>query len=118
MKKIYHLPNCDTCRKIIVQLNKAGDFELQNIKDKNISAEELDALAEKAGSYEALFSRKAMKYRSLGLHDRQLTETEYRDFILEEYTFVKRPFIIIDDEIFIGNAKETLEAARTKLSQI
>lgn len=115
MKKIYHLPNCDTCRKIIVQLNKEGDFELQNIKEKNISAEELDALAAKVGTYEALFSRKAMKYRSLGLHDKQLTEAEYRELILDEYTFVKRPFIIIEDDVFIGNAKEIIEAAKNRL---
>jgi len=35
--------------------------------------------------------------------------------MLDEYTFLKRPFILIDGVAFIGNAKKTIEAAKTKL---
>ena len=68
-------------------------------------------LKEKVGSYEALFSRKAMKYRSMGLHEKELTEADYRKLMLEEYTFLKRPFMINGDEVFIGNTKAVVEAA-------
>jgi arsenate reductase (glutaredoxin) len=115
MKKIFHLSNCSTCKKIIVELNNGEGFELQNIKEKNIDADTLDALAAKMGSYEALFSRKAMKFRQLGLHEQQLTEQDYRRLMLEEYTFLKRPFVLIGDEAFIGNAKSTVEAAKSKI---
>ncbi len=118
MKKIYHLSNCGTCQKIIAELDGGKGFELQNIKEQNISAENLDVLAEKVGSYEALFSRKAMKYRQLGLHEKQLSEQEYRQWILDEYTFLKRPFILIDEELFIGNTKATVQAAKDKLSNL
>ena len=115
MKKIYHLSSCNTCQKIIKELNESGDFELQNIKESNISAAVLDEAAAKLGSYEALFSRKAMKYRSLGLHEKQLSEQDYRQLILEEYTFLKRPVVFIGDDVFAGNAKATVEAAKSKL---
>jgi arsenate reductase (glutaredoxin) len=115
MKKIYHLSNCNTCQKIIAELNKGEDFELQNIKIENISAEVLDQAAAKLDSYEALFSRKAMKYRQLGLHEKQLSEQDYRQLILEEYTFLKRPVVFIGDDVFAGNAKATVEAAKHKL---
>jgi arsenate reductase (glutaredoxin) len=115
MKKIYHLSSCNTCQKIIAELNKGEGFELQNIKVENISAEVLDEAAAKLGSYEALFSRKAMKYRQLGLHEKQLSEQDYRQLILEEYTFLKRPVIFIENDIFAGNAKATVEAAKAKL---
>jgi arsenate reductase len=111
MKKIYHLSTCNTCQKIIAALDGGKGFELQDIKVKNISAKELDAIKEKVGSYEALFSKRAMKYRSMGLDKMELSEKDYRKYMLEEYTFLKRPFILIGDEVFIGNAKKTVGAA-------
>lgn len=116
MKKIYHLESCSTCKRIIKELNNGKGFELQNIKAEKITAAQLDELAKMAGSYEALFSRRAMKYRELGLQDKTLDEKDYRKLILEEYTFLKRPVIIIGDDIFIGNAKKTIEAAKQLLN--
>ena len=78
---------------------------------RNIDAETLDFIKEKVGSYEALFSKRAMKFRSRGLNNMDLSDKDYRGLILEEYTFLKRPFIINDDEVFIGNAKKTVEQA-------
>lgn len=68
-----------------------------------------------AGSYEALFSRRAMKYRSMGLDKQDLSEQDYRRLILEEYTFLKRPVILIDSEIYVGNSKKVVAAAKSKL---
>ena len=116
MNKIYHLANCTTCQRIIKELNNGKGFELQNIKEENISAKQLDSLANKVGSYEAMFSKRAMKYRAMGLHEKTLTEKDYRKLILEEYTFLKRPVIIINDEIFVGNTKKVVAAAVEKLN--
>ena len=66
MKKIYHLKSCSTNVRILKELNLEG-VELQNIKEENIDELTLNFLKEKVGSYEALFSKKAMKFRSLGL---------------------------------------------------
>lgn len=114
MKKIYHLSNCKTCQKVIAELNNGEGFVLQDIKSEKITAEQLEEMRAMAGSYEALFSRKAMKYRSMGLHQRQLTEDDYRQLILEEYTFLKRPVVIIEDELFAGSTKDTLTATKVK----
>ncbi len=65
-----------------------------------------------AGSYEALFSRIAMKYRLWGLNEKKLTENDYRELILKEYTFLKRPVIIVEDKIFIGNSAKNVAAAK------
>ncbi|MEJ6583535.1 MAG: ArsC/Spx/MgsR family protein [Crocinitomicaceae bacterium] len=111
MKKIFHLKSCSTNQKILKELNIDG-VELQNIKEQNIDAKTLDFLKEKVGSYEALFSKKAMKYRSMGLNEKSLSESDYKKYMLEEYTFLKRPFMINDDEVFIGNSKDVVEAAK------
>jgi len=111
MKKIYYLKSCSTNQRILKQMNLSEDVILQNIKEENIDEATLDQLKERVGSYEALFSKKAMKYRALGLHNMDLAEADYKRFMLDEYTFLKRPFIINEDEIFIGNSKSVISAA-------
>jgi arsenate reductase len=105
MKKIYYLPNCGTCKRILSELKIKPSDALRDIKDESIKPTELDEMAKLAGSYEALFSRVAMKYRSLGLDKLKLNEKDYRNYILEEYTFLKRPTVIVNDKIFIGSSK-------------
>lgn len=111
MKKIYHLSTCDTCKRIIKAINPNEEVELQDIKSVNIDERTLDKIKDKVGSYEALFSRRAQKFRLMGLHEKELTENDYRSLILSEYTFLKRPFIIHNEDVFIGNSKETIEKA-------
>jgi len=111
MKKIFHLKTCSTNQRILREINPGSDTELQNIKELNIDEEALDFLKDKVGSYESLFSKKAMKYRSMGLNEMELSEEDYKNYILQEYTFLKRPFIINGDEVFIGNSKTVVEAA-------
>ncbi len=89
---------------------------LQDIKRESITPAQLDELKERAGSYEQLFSRRARKFRAQDLHLRSLTEEDYRNLILQEYTFLKRPVLIIDDQIFIGNSKRTVEEAKAVLN--
>ncbi len=117
MKKIFHLKTCSTNQRILKEINPGSDVDLQNIKEENIDAETLDFLKEKVGSYEALFSKKAMKYRALGLDKKKLTEEDYRKYLLEEYTFLKRPFIINGEEVFIGNSKQVVQAAVNSFKQ-
>lgn len=112
MKKIYHLASCTTCQRIIKELEGLKGFEMQNIKENNITAIQLDAIRQESGSYESLFSKKALKYRELGLHLKSLNEKDYRDLILQEYTFLKRPVIINGDNYYIGNAAKTIKAAQ------
>lgn len=109
MKKVYYLSTCSTSKRIIndFSLRDIG-FQFQDIKTEAITADQLEQMKEMAGSYEALFSRIARKYKELGLKDRNLSEQEYRDFILDEYTFLKRPVIILDKKIFVGSGKANL----------
>lgn len=115
MKKIYYLSTCSTCQRIMKEVGVGEDFIQQDIRSEKITDVQLIEMKEMAGSYEALFSRVALKYKSLGLKDKNLQEKDYKNYILEEYTFLKRPVFIIDDEIFIGNSKKNVEAVKAKL---
>ena len=117
MKKIYHLDNCTTSQAIIKETGITPDkFDMQDIKTNSISAEQLEQMKKIAGSYEALFSRRAMKYKEWGLKDKHLTEKDYRNYILKEYTFLKRPVVIVNDKIFIGSEKKNVAALKKEVS--
>lgn len=117
MKKIYHLSTCDTCRKIIKSLPTTEGFTLQNIKKEPLTEAEVDDLKEKTGNYEALFSRKSTLYKERGLKDQQLTEDDYKKLIMEHYTFLSRPVIVLGDKVFVGNNPKTVQAAIEEMSK-
>ena len=110
---MYYLATCSTCSAIIkeTKVDKKG-FEMQDIKTEQITGLQLDEMKKMAGSYEALFSKRALKYKELGLKDKQLTENDFRNYILQEYTFLKRPVTITGSKIFIGSEKKTVEALK------
>lgn len=117
MKKIYYLSSCSTCSRIMKELEiSLHDFVLQDIKKEKITEEQLEEMKTLAGSYEKLFSRRSMKYKSLGLKNVELTEADYKKYILEEYTFLLRPTFIIDKNIYIGNSKKNVELVKDVLS--
>jgi len=109
-KKVYYLSTCNTCKRIMTELNIGEEFEQQDIKTDKITVEQLEEMQQLAGSYEALFSRVARKYKELNLKEKTLTEDDYKNYILEEYTFLKRPVFIVGDKIFIGNSKKNVAA--------
>lgn len=80
-----------------------------------MTPEQVEEMAALSGSYESLFSKRAMLYREKGLHEKQLSEDDYKNLILEHYTFLKRPVVLVDGQIFVGNSKKVVQAAKEAL---
>jgi len=116
MKKMYHLSTCNTCAKIIKELNLPDDMLLQDIKSEPITEGQLEEMHKLTGNYENLFSKRARLYKELGLKDKILSENDYKNYILEYYTFLKRPVTILNNTIFIGNSKKVIEATKNALN--
>ncbi|MBC5862108.1 arsenate reductase [Flavobacterium sp. K77] len=108
MDKIYYLASCDTCRKIIKSLPENHNLSFHDIKQNPITETELEQMRELSGSYEALFSKKAQLYKSMDLKNKNLTEADYKKYILEHYTFLSRPVFIIKNKIYIGNSQQNM----------
>ena len=115
MKKIYYLSSCTTCQRILKELAPLDNFVLQDIKNEPVSAKELEDLKALAGSYDALFSRRAMLYKARNLNEKVLEEKDIKALILEHYTFLKRPVIVVDSTIFVGNSKKVIAAAKENI---
>ena len=115
MKKFYFLGNCNTCQRILNHLELNEDFEHHDIKKTPLDSEELEHLKTMAGSYEALFSKRAKLYKELGLKEKSLDEDDYKNYILEHYTFLKRPVLVLNDQLFVGNSPKVINSAITAL---
>ncbi|WP_435261328.1 arsenate reductase family protein [Tenacibaculum sp. nBUS_03] len=111
MKKVYFLQTCDTCRRILKEVNLDG-FEKQEIKSVPITVQQLEEMYRLSGSFEALFNKRAKLYREMDLKNQTLTEADYKQYILDEYTFLKRPVFIINSDIYIGNSKKIIESLK------
>ena len=96
-------------------MNLPSEFVLQNIKTEEITMKQLEQMKELSGSYEPLFSKRSKLYKEMDLKNQKLEERDYKQYILEHYTFLSRPVIINDNQIFIGNSKNTVEAAKAAI---
>ena len=115
MKKVYYLKTCSTCIRILKALNLSSDFILQDIKTEPISVKQLEHMKSLSGSYEALFSKRAKRYKEMDLKNQNLEERDYKQHILDHYTFLSRPVFIINDAIFIGNSKKNIELVKAAI---
>jgi arsenate reductase len=101
--------------RILKELNLSSDFELQEIKENPLTVKQVEELHKLSGSYEALFSKRAKLYKEMDLKNANLQERDYKHYILEHYTFLQRPVIVIGNYIFIGNSKKVVESAKQML---
>lgn len=109
MKKIYYLSTCDTCKKILKRLGNLDNFELQDIKKEPLTEKQLEELHSRTGSYEELFNKRAQLYKTRNLKEQNLQEIDFKTLLLEHYTFLKRPVVLIDEHIYVGNSKKVVE---------
>ncbi|WP_298951948.1 ArsC/Spx/MgsR family protein [uncultured Nonlabens sp.] len=117
MKNLFiYLDSCNTCKRIKSELKLTEDISSQNTKQEPVTIDQVEFLKEQAGSYESLFNRRAQLYRGRGLHEKDLTEEDYKNLLLDHYTFIKRPILIYNDQAYIGNSKKVVTAAQEALS--
>lgn len=85
---------------------------MRDIKEKPLTAKEIDTLAKRTGSYESLINKRATLWKERKLGEKQLSEADFRQLLLEHYTFLKRPVIDFDGQLFVGNEKSTVATAK------
>ena len=117
MRIFFYLSSCNTCKRIMKTLNLDSAIEKIDIKKNPLNKYQLDELFKLTKNYEALFSKRAQLYKQRGLKDKVLNDEDYRMLILEHYTFLKRPILIYDKRIFIGNNLKVVESSKAFLDE-
>lgn len=114
MKKILYLSTCNTCKRIISELNTDG-FELQDTKKTLATKEDIEFLRQHVNSYEELINRRAQLWQKRDLKNKSLSEEDFKALLLEHYSFIKRPIFIDGDHVFIGNTKKVIADLKSHL---
>jgi arsenate reductase (glutaredoxin) len=113
---LYWLPHCDTCKKVaaFLQQNDVVVTRFHNLKLEMLNSEQILQLAKMVGGIENLFSRRAIKYRELGLNKREVSADEMLEFMISDYTFIKRPVLVINDSAISGFSEKNYQGFISK----
>ena len=110
MRLFYHLSTCQTCKRIIKDLDLDDSIQKIDIKKNPINKDQLNYLYKIERCYENLINKKAQLFKTLGLSNKVLGENDFKNLLLKHYTFLKRPVLVYDNYLFIGNSsKVTIE---------
>ena len=110
MRLFYYLSTCQTCNRIIRELDLDDSIQKIDIKINPINKHQLNYLYKIEGYYENLINKRAQLFKTLGLSNKVLEENDYKKLLLKHYTFLKRPLLVYDNYLFIGNSsKVTIE---------
>lgn len=112
MKTVFYLKTCGTCTKIMNQFD-LSDWEKRELKSQNITPAELETLYQRTKSYESLFSKRSTQIKKRDLNLNILKEEDFKDLILDHYSFLKRPIFVTEDALFVGNDAKTLESLQS-----
>ena len=92
-------------------LNLASITQI-DLKSTKISEKEINLLKDLSGSYESLFNKRSQLFKKRNLKNKNLSEQDYKNLILEHYTFMRRPILIHGKQIFIGNDKKNIDSLK------
>lgn len=108
----YWLPECTTCQKAKRRLDyhRLAPTNFRDIKREPLERAEIEQLAALVGGAENLFSRRSVKYRELRLKDKTLSDDEMLDLMTDEYTFLKRPILVIGEKAVAGFFEKEYDA--------
>ena len=88
-------------------MNLPSEVVLREIKSVPITPNELEQMKAHFSSYEELFNKRAVRFRSID--SSSFEDTDYKKLLLSDYTFLKRPVLLLSDKAFVGNSKESIQ---------
>ena len=112
MNYFLYLGSCSTCKRIMEVLALPEEVRLIDIKKDPLSSDQLDFLYQNTGSYLALISKRAQLFKQRQIDTQKLTEDSAKNLLLEHYTFLKRPVLVYQDKVFVGNSKVVVAEAK------
>jgi Spx/MgsR family transcriptional regulator len=109
MIQVYGIKNCDKIRKTKKWLENSDiDYTFYDLKKEPLTKEELQEFVHRIG-LDVLVNKRGMTWRNLELKDKDLSDNELFDLLLENQTMIKRPVLIKGEAILVGYDEEAFE---------
>lgn len=110
MIQVYGIKNCNKVRDTFKWLKENEvEYEFVDFKKEPLSRDELQSFVNQIG-LDVLINRRGMKWRQLGLKDKNLSEEELFDELLEHQVMIKRPVLVEGEAILVGYDEDAFEA--------
>lgn len=106
MNTYIYLSTCNTCMRILKELDLPEETKLQDVKQQPISASQLQELYDITQSYEALINKRSKVYAALKKEGTVFDEALFKKLLLTAYSCLKRPILFWNGQYYIGNAKK------------
>ena len=115
MNQFIYLSSCDTCKRIIKEVNLPKNIIHRDIKKTPLKPNEFKSLKDITGSFQSLLNNRAQKLKNID----KKTLSEEKIFLLlnEHYTFLKRPILHFNAQLLIGNSKKNIEAIKNLFNE-
>ena len=117
MRLFYYLSTCQTCKRIIKDLDLDDSIQKIDIKKNPINKDQLNYLYKIEGCYENFINKRAQLFKTLGLSNKVLGENDFKKLLIKHYTFLKRPVLVYDNYLFIGNSSKVAIEMKKFLSE-
>lgn len=109
MLQVYGIKNCDKVRKTFKWLKDRDiDYTFYDVKKEPLTREELEEFVHRIG-LEVLVNRRGMKWRQLGLNDKNLSDDELFEELLNHQAMMKRPVLIKGEALLVGYDEDAFE---------
>ena len=111
MTQIYGIKNCDTVKKAIKWLdNNNITYDFHDFKTGGLTESLLTTFTTRADWIE-LINKRSTTYRNLPDNIKNnLTPEAAKAAVLEQPTLLKRPLLIINDQLYLGFKPETYQS--------
>ena len=101
----------------MAQWNLPDGLEKIDLKKAPITSIQLDYLRSLVSNYRELLNSRSLILRKRNIRANELSETQIRTLILEHYALLRRPILIYDEHIFVGNNPSVVTEATKFLNE-
>ncbi len=109
MLEVIGITNCNTIKKTKEWLSDNNiSYSFRDVKKEPLTPNELAELVMRAG-LETLVNRQGRKWKMLGLSDKELTDNDLFEVLLEHQTMIKRPVLRRGEAVLVGFDEDALE---------
>ncbi len=121
MIKFICYPKCTTCQRAMAWLKEKGvEFSVRDIKNDKPSLEELKKWYSKSGlPLKRFFNTSGLLYKSLNLKEKlnDMSESEQLELLATDGMLVKRPIVILGDDVLVGFKEKEWEEKFNRLKK-
>jgi len=110
MIQVYGIKNCNKVRDTFRWLeDHEVEYEFVDLKKEPLTREELQEFVDMIG-LDVMINRRGMKWRQLGLKDKNLSDEQLFEELLEHQVMIKRPVLVRGEAMLVGYDEDSFEA--------